>query len=92
MIIFILLIVIIVKWILINEFFNINIKERQNKNIEDEINKYEKINLVYDLIKNISDSKININLIEIKDNIINQMNKFQIFNDNIDSVKDYIKN
>ena len=75
---------------LINEFFNINIKERQNKNIEDEINKYEKINLVYDLIKNISDSKINI--IEIKDNIINQMNKFQIFNDNIDSVKDYIKN
>ena len=77
---------------LINEFFNINIKERQNKNIEDEINKYEKINLVYDLIKNISDSKININLIEIKDNIINQMNKFQIFNDNIDSVKDYIKN
>ena len=90
MIIFILLIVIIVKWILINEFFNINIKERQNKNIEDEINKYEKINLVYDLIKNISDSKINI--IEIKDNIINQMNKFQIFNDNIDSVKDYIKN
>ena len=72
-----------------------NYKYKNNlkiKNIEDEINKYEKINLVYDLIKNISDSKININLIEIKDNIINQMNKFQIFNDNIDSVKDYIKN
>ena len=92
---------------LINEFFNINIiheinsisenfekeKERQNKNIEEEINKYEKIDLVSDLIKNISDSKININLIEIKDNIINQMNNLtSIFNDNIDSVKDYIKN